>query len=76
MRDPFHSDTRIGKVRAPLLVMHGARDPVIPIRFGERLFALAHEPKKFVRFPDGSHNDLDYFGASATARQFIGAPVG
>jgi hypothetical protein len=40
------------------------------------LFALANEPKQFVRFPDGGHNDLDYFGASAVARRFIGAPGG
>ena len=25
--------------------------PRFPIAFGERLFALAHEPKQFVRFP-------------------------
>jgi len=73
IRDPFHSDQRIGRVKAPLLFLHGARDPTIPIASGERLFALAHEPKKFVRFPDGGHNDLDDYGATETARQFIGA---
>src|SRR5712671_2718727 len=73
MKDPFHSDRRIARVRAPLLMMHGARDPTVPIIFGERLFALANEPKKFVRFDGGGHNDLDDFGAAATARQFIGA---
>ena len=36
MRDPFRSDRRIARVKVPLLVMHGARDPAIPIRFGER----------------------------------------
>lgn len=71
LKDPFHSDRRIARVKAPLLVMHGARDPTVPIAFGERLFALANEPKQFVRFPDGGHNDLDYFGASAAARRFI-----
>jgi uncharacterized protein len=71
MRDPFRSDQRIARVKAPLLVMHGARDATIPMVFGERLFALAAEPKQFVRFPDGGHNDLDYFGACATALQFI-----
>jgi fermentation-respiration switch protein FrsA (DUF1100 family) len=76
LKDSFHSDQRIARVRAPLLMMHGARDPTIPITFGERLFALANEPKKFVRFDQGGHNDLDDFGASATARQFIGAPTG
>ena len=32
MRDQFRSDERIGKVTAPLLVMHGARDPGIAIQ--------------------------------------------
>ena len=76
VRDSFHSDERIGRVNAPLLVMHGVQDPVIPIAFGEKLFALAHEPKQFVRFPDGGHNDLGNFGAVETARQFIAALKG
>jgi fermentation-respiration switch protein FrsA (DUF1100 family) len=76
MKDPFHSDRRIARVKAPLLFMHGGRDPTIPIVFGERLFALANEPKQFVRFDRGGHNDLDDFGAAETARQFIGAPKG
>jgi uncharacterized protein len=50
MRDQFRSDDRIARVTLPLLIMHGADDPAIPIRFGERLFSLAHEPKQFVRF--------------------------
>ena len=73
LKDQFRSDDRIARVKVPLLVMHGARDFTIPITFGERLFALAHEPKRFVRFEAGAHNDLDDFGAAATARQFIGA---
>jgi len=76
LKDSFHSDQRVARVRVPLLFMHGVRDPTIPIAFAERLFALANEPKKFVRFEHGGHNDLDDFGASATARQFIGAPTG
>src|ERR1700716_2942383 len=47
IRDPFHSDRRIARVTAPLLIMHGARDPTIRIGFGERLFSLANEPKQF-----------------------------
>jgi uncharacterized protein len=44
---------RIGRVTAPLLIMHGDADRAIGIRFGEHLFALAHEPRQFVRFPGG-----------------------
>src|ERR1700682_340282 len=42
LRDRFHSDQRIARVTAPLLVMHGTDDATIPIVLGERLFALAH----------------------------------
>jgi fermentation-respiration switch protein FrsA (DUF1100 family) len=73
MRDQFHSDERIGRVKAPLLIMHGERDHTIPVVFGERLFALAYEPKQFVRFPEGGHADLDNYGATETAMDFIRA---
>jgi fermentation-respiration switch protein FrsA (DUF1100 family) len=76
MRDQFRSDERIGRVTVPLLIMHGERDPAIPIRFGERLFALAREPKQFVRFPEGGHENLQNFGAIETARHFINAVNG
>ena len=70
----FRFDERIARVTVPLLIMHGTNDPAIPIAFGERLFALAHEPKKLVRFPGGGHEDLDNFGALETARRFINGP--
>ncbi|GAB6996140.1 MAG: fermentation-respiration switch protein FrsA (DUF1100 family) [Bradyrhizobium sp.] len=76
MRDQFHSDQRITGVTVPLLIMHGTDDPAIPIRFGERLFGLAHEPKQFVRLPGGGHDNLDEFGAMGTVRPFIDAARG
>jgi hypothetical protein len=71
MQDQFRSDQRIGQVKAPLLFLHGTNDNVVPLAFGERLFALANEPKRMVRFPGGGHNDLDAYGAQAVARPFI-----
>ena len=71
MKDQFHSDERIGKVTAPLLVLHGALDHVVAISFGEKLFSLAREPKTFVRFPRGAHEDLSDFGAVEAAREFL-----
>lgn len=71
MKDPFRSDRRIGQVRAPLLVLHGEGDTIVPIAFGERLFALANEPKRFVRFPTGNHVDLDDHGAAAEVKRFL-----
>jgi fermentation-respiration switch protein FrsA (DUF1100 family) len=71
MKDQFRSDERIGKVTAPLLILHGALDRVVAITYGEKLFTLAHEPKKFVRFPRGAHEDLANFGSVEAAREFL-----
>jgi fermentation-respiration switch protein FrsA (DUF1100 family) len=71
VRDTFHSDQWIANVTAPVLVMHGEQDRTIPIRFGERLYELARQPKQMVRFPEGGHDDLEHFGAMHVARAFL-----
>ncbi len=71
MKDTFRSDDRIGRISAPLLVLHGELDRVVPIRFGERLFALAREPKRFLRFPQGGHVNLDDHGAAKPIKTFL-----
>ncbi len=71
LRDRFHSDRRIGHVRAPLLVMHGEKDRVVPIRFGGKLFALANEPKAMVRFREAGHVYTDDIGAVVAVQKFL-----
>mgnify|MGYP000247266991 CR=1 FL=1 len=56
--DPWDSLSRIAKVGAPLLVMHGERDPVVPIRFGRKLFAAAAEPKQAIWHAEALHTDI------------------
>ncbi len=71
MHDQFRSDEWIASVKAPVLILHGALDEVIAVRFGERLFALAREPKRFIKYDRGTHIDLDDHGAGDAARAFI-----
>jgi len=71
MKDQFRSDLRIGKVTAPVLVLHGERDNVVPFALGERLYALINSPKRFVRLQGGGHEGLDAFGAMKAAREFL-----
>jgi fermentation-respiration switch protein FrsA (DUF1100 family) len=71
VRDPFPADRWIAEVTAPVLIMHGGRDTTIPIRFGEKLYAFAREPKQMIRFPEAAHNDLDSFGTTEVARAFL-----
>ena len=55
IRDPFRNDLLIGSVKAPTLIVHGTKDIVVPIRFGEKLFALAGPPKEFWRVEGAVH---------------------
>jgi uncharacterized protein len=71
MKDQFHSDRRIGKVKAPLLILHGVHDRVVPYAMGERMFDLANKPRHIVRFLDGGHDDLDANGALHAVAQFL-----
>jgi fermentation-respiration switch protein FrsA (DUF1100 family) len=71
LKDQFHSDRRIGQVTAPVLVMHGGNDETIPISLGERLYSLIRAPKRFVRFPQAGHLDLDDYGALPTVKDIV-----
>jgi fermentation-respiration switch protein FrsA (DUF1100 family) len=70
MKDQFRSDLRVGKVAAPVLVVHGEDDVIVPAKLGERLYGLIRAPKSFVRIANAGHNDLGA-QAVAAARQFI-----
>jgi fermentation-respiration switch protein FrsA (DUF1100 family) len=71
MKDQFRSDQRIGAVTAPLLIIHGVHDRVVPFAMGERLFALANKPKHIVRFLDAGHDDLDAHGGLNAVARFL-----
>jgi fermentation-respiration switch protein FrsA (DUF1100 family) len=53
----FDSLARLPRVAAPVLVAHGDQDEIVPFELGERLFAAAAEPKRFVRVAGADHND-------------------
>jgi hypothetical protein len=54
----FNSRAKIGRIHAPIFVIHGERDQIIPLRLGQALFAAAPEPKSFWMVPGAGHNDL------------------
>jgi uncharacterized protein len=56
--DAYPSLRLITALRAPLLVLHGARDAIVPVMHGEALFEAAPGPKRMHVFPGAGHNDL------------------
>ncbi len=73
LRDRFDALARIGAVRAPLLVLQGGRDTVIPNRLGQQLYDAAPDPKRLWRAAAGGHGDLFRFGALDQAIAFVEA---
>ena len=59
VRDKFDSTAKIAQVRCPIFIMHGTADRVIPIRYGERLYALAPSPKEMKIYPGLGHVQFD-----------------
>ncbi len=76
LKDRFESTEFVGSISAPLLLIHGTQDALIPIDNSERLFARAVEPKVFRRLNDAGHNNLFSFGAMDIAREFINEHIG
>ncbi len=46
MKDQFKSMDFIAEMVAPLFIIHGDQDTLIPLEFGKRLFAAANQPKE------------------------------
>lgn len=71
MKDKFNSLSKIKNIKAPLLIVQGKNDRVIPPKFGQRLFDAANEPKEILSLDGYGHNDLPIDAMAAKVMRFI-----
>ncbi len=74
-KERFASIEKIGRVDAPLLMIHGSADTTIPLQLGAELFAEANQPKTWLTVEGGAHSDLqqiDAAGYQHVLQKFIG----
>jgi len=71
LRDRFDLIGRIAMMRAPVLVMAGGQDNIVPPAMSRAVFAGARGKKVFWLAQDAGHNDLVAAGALDAARAFI-----
>jgi uncharacterized protein len=71
MADQYRTIERIGAVTAPVFIVHGGRDAVIPLDQARHVFHMAAEPKTMVVVPQAGHNDLFERGAWEKVRFFL-----
>jgi uncharacterized protein len=67
--DAYPSLKLIRRLDAPLLVVHGARDDIVPASQGRALFEAAPGPKRMQVFPGVGHNDLIALAGAAYAQE-------
>lgn len=65
LRTRYDSQAKLADVQAPLLMLHGDRDDIVPIEAGRRLFNAAGEPKEFFTIRGAGHNDTYQVGGRA-----------
>ena len=71
VRDRFDSASIISGVHAPLLIVHGEQDTVIPVKYARRLFDAANEPKAFHLIAGARHNNLLEYGLPDIVLEFL-----
>ena len=69
--DRFDNLARIDAIAAPLLIIHGEADTIVPAAHGRKLLEAAKEPKRGVFIPGAGHNDLDAFGLVERIAEFL-----
>ena len=76
LRDRFDLEAIIGKVRAPVLILHGECDGIVPVACGRALLAAVAEPKEGWFCPEGRHMDLAAHGGLEAALDFLARRLG
>jgi fermentation-respiration switch protein FrsA (DUF1100 family) len=55
MTDTIDSEAMIGRLRVPVMMLHGTEDYAIPIDEARRLYAAAREPKELIEVAGAGH---------------------
>jgi len=76
----FPSIDRIGSIKTPKLFLHSPEDSIIPYAHGQRLYAAAHGPKRFIDVKGGHENayrtdKVKYYGAIAQLLREVTPPI-
>ena len=74
----FDAASRIGRVGAPVLVVHGSEDQLISPALGQALYDRAATPKRFLLVEGGSHHNTNSLGQPQyreALAEFFGLPT-
>lgn len=79
IRDRYPIDEQIAGVRAPVLIIAGEADEIVPLRFSRAVYEKAAEPKQILVIGGVGHNDPELLAGErmvAAITQFLAAHAG
>ena len=59
LKDKYESENKLKKINAPILIMHGKKDTIVPFEMGEEIFNKSNNPK-FKYFNEVDDHMMDY----------------
>lgn len=71
MRDRYETTAHLPQIKAPLLVVHGENDRIIPVEMGRAVYRAANEPKQIVVIPRAGHSDHGLYGSFEAIQVWI-----
>jgi len=54
----FDTLSKVSELAMPVLITHGTRDTIVPVRMGERLYEAVRAPKRFIKVDGAGHHNL------------------
>ena len=69
--DRYETLTHVAKVLAPVLVLHGEEDQIVPLLMGKRVFEAMPGPKRLITYAGGRHLDHGKFGSFDAVLRFL-----
>ncbi len=70
----FENDRKVPHIKIPMLIIHGEKDPVVPVSMASRLARVAVPPAQMVVIPEANHINSLELGAvqvRTTLNEFI-----
>ncbi|MBN2056903.1 alpha/beta hydrolase [bacterium] len=64
VRQRFDNEAKMPALTMPLLLIHGDRDSVIPVRHSQRLATIAPAPHRYLEVPGADHGDCHLVGGN------------
>jgi fermentation-respiration switch protein FrsA (DUF1100 family) len=69
--DRYETMTHLPLITAPILVIHGERDSIIPVTMGRAVASSAKAPARLVTFPDAGHVDHHLYGSFEAVQDWL-----